>query len=135
MPAKLIDLRFEQWEREYRLPVLIFPSLEEMFAHGTRVGVENSEKTRGLFVGLNHRVGVEDDDPAIISRSIGHICLVEGEFGAGIFAHELQHFLSNWADSACWDVTGDNFEDIAYLAGDLTNDFWTKYYEWKGAPA
>lgn len=68
----------------------------------------------------------------ILTKVVGQIHLVRGRFGAGVFAHELQHFLSYWYADNNWDITGKHFEKAAYLAGDLTTEFWTWFYKLKG---
>ncbi len=59
----------------------------------------------------------------------GEIHLVEGEFGAGIFAHELQHFIQDWICTNELNPMEDEWEDIAYLAGHLTSQFWNWFYD------
>ena len=59
----------------------------------------------------------------------GEIHLVEGEFGAGIFAHELQHFIQDWISKNDLDPMNGSWEEIAYLAGDMTTDFWNWFYD------
>lgn len=49
---------------------------------------------------------------------------------AGFWAHEMQHFLNDYAETTehlPLDQKAD--ERIAFLAGDLTDQFWTKFYE------
>jgi len=60
-------------------------------------------------------------------RTVGEIHL--HEFGAGIFAHELQHFIFHWCELKKRNANGEDFEErIACLAGDLTVQFWNKFY-------
>jgi hypothetical protein len=65
----------------------------------------------------------------ILTRIFGEINLVKGAFGAGIFAHELQHFLAQWYTINNWDIIGKHWEKAAYLAGDLTTAFWNWFYK------
>lgn len=62
-------------------------------------------------------------------RKIAEIHMCQRRFGAGIFAHELQHFMTFWYDSKRWKSGDPYWERAAYLAGNLTKDFWTKYYK------
>ncbi len=54
----------------------------------------------------------------------GTIHLVNGEFGGGLFAHELQHFIQAWIANNGMDPAGKDWETIPQLVGDLTNQFW-----------
>ena len=65
------------------------------------------------------------------TRKLGELHFVNGEFGAGIFAHELQHFLVDWICKMGWkkSIFDKHWEDIAHLAGRLTTAFWNEYYE------
>ena len=70
-------------------------------------------------------------DNELVNRKLGEIHLVNGEFGAGVFAHELQHFLVDWIKAMKWTrgLLKKYWEDIAYMAGDLTTEFWNNFYE------
>ena len=72
------------------------------------------------------------DDDTLVQRKLGEIHLVEGEFGAGIVAHELQHFIVQYTSRLGWDVMDANgeWETIAYLAGNLTAQFWNEFYQY-----
>ena len=59
----------------------------------------------------------------------GLINLVVGEFGGGIFAHELQHFIQYWIDINELEPANGDWEIVAHLAGDLTCDFYTWFWE------
>ena len=65
------------------------------------------------------------------TRKLAELHFANGEFGAGIFAHELQHFLVDWIKKMGWSrgLYKKYWEDIAHLAGHLTSEFWTEYYE------
>jgi len=79
------------------------------------------------FLGKPYRFRGDD----LITRKLGEIHLVRGEFGAGIVAHELQHFITQYSVRLNWDTDNvyGEWETIAYLAGDLTNQFWNGFYE------
>ena len=84
--------------------------------------------TVACYLGCGWRFTGDGD---LISRKLGELHFVNGEFGAGIFAHELQHFLTNWVVLLEWekDLLKERFEEIAYLAGDLTREFWECFYK------
>lgn len=68
---------------------------------------------------------------AVRSKSqFGEIHLWKKMMGAGYWAHEAQHFLWDYADETeKFPLDEKANERIAYLAGDLTAQFWTKFYE------
>ena len=70
-------------------------------------------------------------DGDLVTRKLGEIHLVNGKFGAGIFAHELQHFLTCFVKYMGWTrgIMKKHWEDIAHLAGDLTREFWEEFYK------
>ncbi len=60
----------------------------------------------------------------------GEIHLHQKLMGAGYFAHELQHFMEHYrfiTEEPWLDDTAN--ERMAWLAGELTAEFWTKFYE------
>ncbi len=59
-------------------------------------------------------------------HKFGEIHLVEGEFGAGLFAHELQHFILHWIHE--YGLLDLDKEDICLMAGGVTNKFWTWFH-------
>jgi len=63
-----------------------------------------------------------------IGNKFGEIHLVEGEFGGGIFAHELQHFIIDWMGAYNFKYKGKQIEKICLMAGNMTNRFWTWFY-------
>lgn len=67
----------------------------------------------------------------VANTTVGQIHLVKGKFGAGIFAHELQHFLSWWSVVKEYDLIGRDWERVSTLAGKLTSKFWKLFYGWE----
>ena len=63
-------------------------------------------------------------------NQFGEIHLWINMLGAGYFAHELQHFMDDF-ETATEKQPLDNEanERMAWLAGELTAEFWTKFYE------
>ena len=80
------------------------------------------------YCGLAYYVNV-DTGEAIVGNKFGEIHLVKGEFGAGIFAHELQHFILDWIDYYGCEFKRDQIEDICLIVGNMTAKFWTWFYE------
>jgi len=62
-------------------------------------------------------------------RKFGEIHLVKDEFGGGIFAHELQHFVLHWLHE--YGLPDNNYdkEQICLMVGNMTNKFWTWFYK------
>jgi hypothetical protein len=109
-------------EEKYKLVVFIWPTLGSMRAYTK----PKSGNHYGYFINPRVRVVGEHITPG----DVGYIHLVEGRFGAGTFAHELQHFMNFWIPVREWELWDDD-EKIAYLVGNLTNEFWVKYYDGK----
>jgi hypothetical protein len=63
-------------------------------------------------------------------RQFGEIHLWRKFIGAGYFAHELQHFMENYRflTEDAW-LDDEANERMAYLAGDLTKRFYTRFYK------
>lgn len=60
----------------------------------------------------------------------GEIHLWKKMMGAGYWAHEVQHFLNDYSEETeRYPLDEKANERIAFLAGDLTAQFWTKFYE------
>lgn len=62
----------------------------------------------------------------------GEIHLWKKLIGEGYWAHELQHFIADYSEETenepvVFDAKAN--ERMAFLAGDLTNQFWTKFYK------
>ena len=113
------------------LRVFIWKSHDDMYYALRNIRHEGEDNYGGYFGVKETRVFVEDNgSQTILSKNVGDIHLVLNHFGAGVFAHELQHFMMSWIDNAGWhDILGEYWEPIALLSGDITNEFWTKFYE------
>ena len=68
---------------------------------------------------------IEMDDEKFLPKLFGEIHLVLNNFGVGIIAHELTHFLLNWMRA--FDITDD--EPLALVAGDMNKKFWNAFYK------
>ena len=63
-------------------------------------------------------------------RQFGEIHLWTKWIGAGYFAHELQHFMEDYAAATeKFPLDADANERMAHLAGVLTAEFWTLFYK------
>ena len=96
--------------RTYRVQVVIYDRLEDLRRSVNGVFVDNSD-TAGYY-------------HACRGRDFGRIGLWKELVGAGYLAHEIQHFIYD-----CMMDGETNNEKLAWMAGDLTSKFWTKWYE------
>ena len=62
----------------------------------------------------------------IWNRVVADLHFSVEKIGAGIFAHELQHFVQHWIDLGQVDLEDD--EAAPKVAGDLTYGFWTWWH-------
>lgn len=107
----------------YFIDVYIWPDKETMYAESGNAGDDYAAR----YVTLPYKKDV-DSGHMCIGPKFGEIHLVIDEFGAGFFAHELQHFILDWIYVHQLDfVTGDN-EPICQIVGDMTSFFWEKFY-------
>jgi hypothetical protein len=67
----------------------------------------------------------------VTKTQFGEIHLWQKLIGAGYFAHELQHFMEDYrtATEGIKPLDDEANERMAWLAGELTAEFWTKFYE------
>ncbi|KKL21394.1 hypothetical protein LCGC14_2445870 [marine sediment metagenome] len=68
------------------------------------------------------------ENGVLITRKLGELHFVSDEFGAGLVAHEIQHFLSFWI---MWMEWGEGLldkycEPISDMAETLTKQFWNE---------
>ena len=91
------------------------------------------QKTEACYLGFDWTWEVEENgQTSFITRKLGELHFHNESMGAGIVAHEIQHFLTAWVVNMDWvkDLTGDRYwEPIAKLAGDLTREFWNGFYD------
>ena len=105
--------------------VLVWGTLEAMYEFlERRRQVEDEREYRAFYKGkIDHEVVFSE------------IHLVNGDFGGGIFAHELQHFILAWMTCFDWgeanidEVVSASWEEIPGLVGNMTSEFYTKYYD------
>ena len=104
----------------------IWEDLEAMREYTKRYEGGEYGNRSGYFYAPSYRF---NSDMRLINRKLGEIHLVDGHFGAGVVAHEIQHFVSTYQRNMNWDVIGDEWEIVAYLCGDLNREFWEEYYK------
>jgi len=105
---------------KHYLHVYIWETHEAMYIN---CGAEKGDG--GYYLGLPYKYDTENDVP-LPKPKFGEIHLVLDYFGAGTFAHELQHFILDWIDT--WDLV-DNDETICWTVGKMTTEFWNKFYD------
>jgi len=108
------------WDEKYILSFFIWPDVKSMRKFTEEGGDHDAFFAHPEIVVENGKVRGGD---------VGYIHLVLNKFGAGTFAHELQHFLQTWIMVNDYDPVGNDWEDIAYLAGYLTTEFFNNYWE------
>lgn len=121
--------------RNHKLMVYIWSTLKAMRSKIRKLPGTKAKDTNtalGFFYGPEMKVRKTGKRNVMANKTVGQIHLVKGKFGAGIFAHELQHFLSWWTVVKEYDLIGRDWERVSTLAGKLTNKFWQLFYEWEG---
>lgn len=111
------------WEHRARkkLRVVIWERLRDLRAAAKEHSEETArfwDEAAGAYVGFRS------------PGQFGEIHLYAKLLGAGYVAHEIQHFTMDYfLETETLPLTGEANERIAFLAGDITNQFWTKFYE------
>ena len=100
--------------------VLFFSRLKDLRKYARK---HSTEKSRDLSEAAGCYVGLES------KKYFGLICLWEEIVGAGYFAHELQHFVFDYIAREMSDNLSDVNEKLAWMVGDMTAQFWAKYYK------
>jgi hypothetical protein len=106
----------------HRLKVFIWPDIETLQKATKAPGAEGKWERPTLRVWNG-----DDGTTEIKSRIVGRIHLYIDGFGAGIVAHELEHFIQDWIELE--GIETDDPESVPTLAGSLTNQFWNWFYE------
>src|ERR671924_1338805 len=118
--------------RSHKLLVYVWPTLQSM---RTRIKAlpgtdKNQRHTMAFFHAPPTKITIGRYN--VVQRKIvGQIHLVKQRFGAGVWAHELQHFICWWSVLKNYDLTGKDWERVPRLAGDLTSKFWRLFYAWE----
>ena len=80
------------------------------------------------YCGMAYKINA-DTGELRTGKKFGEIHLVNGNFGAGVFAHELQHFVMDWIDIYGIEDNPAWIETICGMVGDMTNKFWVWFYD------
>jgi hypothetical protein len=109
-------------DSRHKLAVYVWPTVARL--RKAWRDSDHSDATGTLAFWRSKRIRISARG-SVVSELIGSIHLPLGKFGAGIFAHELQHFMDFW--SSC--VSGRDNEYLPGIAGRMTSEFWRKYYK------
>lgn len=107
---------------DHHLQVFIWEDLDSMYPN-----INSEPDYLAHYVGVPYKIDLDTGKPALKPK-VGEIHLVINRFGAGVFAHELQHFLLDWMGVWGLDWDKDN-EKLCAMAGELTEQFWTAFYQ------
>lgn len=89
----------------------------------------NGDDYRAIYISLPYMMYEGSDwTIPVTGNKIGELHFSINAIGAGIFAHELLHFLFDWIEKSSLDIEEDE-ESLAQLFGHMTARFWSKYYE------
>jgi hypothetical protein len=115
--------------KRHKIVVYIWPTLEAMRERIKNLpGYEPDDvKAYGYFHAPRMRIRYSKPHNVVMRKVVGQIHLAKNEFGAGTFAHELQHFMSWWSVIKDYELVGRDWERVSYLAGNLTTQFWVAY--------
>lgn len=100
--------------------VFIWPTIDEM-----RKAVVQDD-IFGYWHGNDVRIDYKDiyHEPTILTKHAGDIHLYKDGYGAGVFAHELQHFIQSW-----YSIIGEGDNEFwPTIAGEITSKFWEWHY-------
>ena len=111
-------------DSRHRILVYVWPTLDGLRKsyHGAGDDGYNTDRLLAYWRSKRLRITARG---RIVNKVVGAIHLPLGKFGAGIFAHELQHFVDFWG--SCKVGKTDN-EYLPTIAGDMRSEFWAKYY-------
>jgi hypothetical protein len=87
----------------------------------------SEDDTLAAFVQLPYLENMEEPHDRIIPRKFGEIHIPISKMGAGLVAHELQHFILCWLLTWRLDPEMDN-ESLCLLSGNITRKFWRSFY-------
>lgn len=108
----------------------VWDTIEELRDLAASKEVEKAWDAHACYIGDDWRFHVSKKGKTTLkSRKLGEVHFFLDAIGAGVVAHELQHFISHWVDVMDWDVGDKHFEPVSRLVGDLTNQFWNAFYD------
>ncbi len=107
----------------------VWDTIEELRGLAASKDVEKAWDAHACYIGEDWRIRVlVDGETLLISRKLGEMHFFIDALGAGVVAHELQHFISHWVNVMDWDVGDKHFEPVSRLIGRLTREFWNEFY-------
>ncbi len=107
------------------LVVYVWGSLEEMYEFVESKHPDWGNDYHACWLGEDW---VFDKKGELKTRKLGELHFVNGLYGVGVAAHEIQHFISSWTDAMGWDVGEKQDEDVSLMVGKLTKEFWNGHY-------
>lgn len=111
---------------KYKVAIFIWPTQKQMQARIRKLSGKDESKTGAYFHAPRTKIYPSG---RVEPETVGEIHLVKGRFGAGVFAHELQHFISWWCNIRSLDPMEKHWEYVPKIAGNMTNQFWKWFYE------
>ena len=81
----------------------------------------------GCYIGMSRMISVDTGLPKKEPPKYGEIHIPMDRIGAGVWAHELMHFMLDWMDLFKLDPL-ENAEPLCKMAGEITRKFWVKFY-------
>ena len=109
----------------------IWDSPEDMHKYAANklgVEIESEQNTQASYM---HQDMMFYRNGDLKSRRLGELHFAKEHLGAGMFAHELQHFISHWVAEMGWGrkLMGKYCEPISDIAQTLTKQFWNNFCE------
>ena len=92
------------------------------------IEVENEQHTLASYM---HQSWMFYRNGDLKTRRLGELHFAKESLGAGMFAHELQHFLNQWIAEMGWGrkLMNKYSEPMADIAETLTKQFWNNIYD------
>ncbi len=118
---------------KHRLPILIWPSYDSLETFMKIIDKPELIGAKANYVSLDVKYWMDNKNQYLVSKIAGYINLVEGNFGAAVFSHELQHFINDWIHYNGLCVRNDN-EQICYLVSDIQYGFWSCWLKKESVP-
>lgn len=107
----------------------IWDTIKELRDIAASKEVETAWDAHACYIGADWAIRVLVDGEIVLkSRKLGELHFFLGATGAGVVAHEIQHFISHWVSVMDWDVGEEHFEPVSRLVGELTTAFWIAFY-------
>lgn len=115
------------------LKCYVWDTVEAMRAYlETKREKDRWHNTEACYLGFDWIQEVEKGKEIELgTKKLGELHFHIENMGAGIVAHEIQHFLTAWVVNMEWlgNLLDGKWEPIAKMAGELTRQFWNEFYE------